>query len=112
MANLVAPTILTVWLTLGVPLLFGLVLQLYYRAASAKGDSMPFHSRKGGVIWFATFSACLISGLFAVLLMPISGTWPMVAAAIGYVVAMALVLVLVATWLSVRNGDSLKGRSL
>lgn len=97
----------TLWCIIGVPLLFGVVLQTYFRFSITKGESMPFRSPRGRELWILAFGVCLAAGLAGVFLLPIAGTWWKIAAAAIYAVVMSVVLVMVAAWLSLKNGDSI-----
>jgi hypothetical protein len=101
------PGLLSMWLIVGVPVAFAVTLQTYYRTATAKGEAMPFHSPRGMALWWVVFCVSLASGLGALLFLPMSSASFKLIVAVAYTVAMAVVLVLVAAWLSLKNGDSI-----
>jgi hypothetical protein len=89
----------------GVPLLFGLFVLWSYRYSLARGG-LPLTVLPEW-LWFLGFGFSLLLGLAAVLALPLKRPWLRLAAALAYLPAMALVLLLVHLLVACWNGDCL-----
>jgi len=95
-----------VWIIGGAPALFYVVVRTYYRHAVARGIRAPYQSQPGRAIWFLAFAVSIISGLAALLLLPIEGTFARMGACGVYVLLVSAVNFMSALLLSVQSGDS------
>jgi len=95
------------WSLVGVPILFGAFVEIYYRINLSSTGPLPFQSPRGRVIWFVVFGMCLVSGIACVLRFPFERGWSTIVASGTYAVVMSVVLMIVAVYVSYRLGDSI-----